>query len=129
MIERADKYHAQFMVLKDAGQFEGKSLEYTLDIMDRYVILTDLPQDWNLETKHTRICKNVFQYGACKHSAGMAMFMVCRVKIPGNAIVKKLQSRPRMGGRTPATSVGPDKDSAFSKDKRSYKRPTVRVVE
>ena len=129
MIERADEYHAQFMVLKDSGQLEGKTLEWTLDIMDSYVILTALPQEWNPETKHTCICKSFFKHGACEHSAGMAMLMDRRVKIPGNAIVKKLQSRPRMGGRSPVTAVGRDEESAFSKDKRSYKLPTVRVVE
>ncbi len=48
--------------------------------------------------------------------------------IPGNAIVKKLQSRPQMGGWSPVRAVGCDEDSAFSKDKRSYKLPTVQVV-
>ena len=45
MIERADKFHAQLMVLKDTGQLEGKNLEWTLDTMDSYVFLTALPQE------------------------------------------------------------------------------------
>ena len=57
----------------------------------------------------------------------MAMLMDHRVQLPKAAIVTKLQQRPRWG-REPTTGLGKEEGSAFSKDKREYKLPTVRDV-
>ena len=57
----------------------------------------------------------------------MAMLMHRRVQLPKAAIVKKLQQRPRRG-KEPTTGLGKEEGSAFNKDKREYKLPTVRDV-
>jgi len=114
-------------VLKDEGDLPGKHIEYQLDIMRSFVILTALPQEWNKETKHTCICRSFFKHGACEHAASMAMLMDRRVQLPKAAVIKKLQHRPRRG-REPTTAVGKDEGSAFSKDQREYKLPTVSQV-
>ena len=57
----------------------------------------------------------------------MAMLMDCRVQLPKAAVIKKLQHRPRRG-REPTTGLGKDEGSAFSKDQREYKLPTVSQV-
>ena len=48
-----DQCHQKFMTLKEKAILEDKHLEYNLDIMQSFVILTALPQEWNKETKHT----------------------------------------------------------------------------
>ena len=53
-----------FMKLKAEGELEGKSLEFQLDIMRSFVILTALPKEWNKETKHTCICRSFFKHSA-----------------------------------------------------------------
>ena len=45
-------YHQKFMTLKEKAILEDKHLEYNLDIMQSFFILTALPQEWNKETKH-----------------------------------------------------------------------------
>ena len=127
LLAENDDYHAMFMKLKDEGDLPGKHIEFQLDIMRSFVILTALPQEWNKETKHTCICRSFFKHGACEHAASMAMFMDHRVQLPKAAVMKKLQHRPRRG-REPTTGLGKDEGSAFSKDQREYKLPTVRVV-
>ena len=57
----------------------------------------------------------------------MAMLMDRRVQLPKAAVMKKLQHRPRRG-RELTTGLGKDEGSAFSKDQREYKLPTVRQV-
>ena len=99
-----------FMKLKAEGELEGKSLEFQLDIMRSFVILTALPQEWNKETKHTCICRSFFKHGACEHADSMAMLMdpSRRVQLPkaaASAILKKLQHRPRRG-KEPTTGLG-----------------------
>ena len=105
---------------KDSEEFKTHSVP---DIMLSFVILSALPQEWNKETKHTCICRSFFKHGACEHAASMD----CRVQLPKAAILKKLQHRPRRG-KEPTTGLGKEEGSAFSKDKREYKLPTVRDV-
>ena len=38
-------FHAEFMKLKEKGDLEEQGLEYQLDIMLSFVILTALPQE------------------------------------------------------------------------------------
>ena len=120
-------FHDMFMKLKDEGDLEGKHIEFQLDIMRSFVILTALPQEWNKETKHTCICRSFFKHGACEHAASMAMSMDHRVQLPKAAVMKRLQHRPR-SGREPTKGLGKDEGSAFSKDKREYQLPTVRAL-
>ena len=97
LIAKGDEFHKQFMTLKETGNLEGQGLQYVLDIMQSYVILTALPQEWSKETNHTCICKCFFKHGACEHCASMAMLMDCKVIIPKSAVLKKLQHRPCRG--------------------------------
>ena len=127
LLAENDDYHDMFMKLKDEGDLPGKHIEYQLDIMRSFVILTALPQEWNKETKHTCICRSFFKHGACEHAASMSMLMDRRVQLPKAAVIKKLQHRPRRG-REPTTGLGKDEGSAFSKDQREYKLPTVSQV-
>jgi len=98
-------FHAEFMKLKEKGDLEEQGLEYHLDIMLSFVILTALPLEWNKETKHTCICRSCFKHGACEHAASMAMLMDRKVKLPKETIMKKLQHRLRWG-RQPTTGLG-----------------------
>jgi hypothetical protein len=127
LLAKNDGYHDMFMKLKAEDELEGKSLEFQLDIMRSFVILTALPHEWNKETKHTCIYRSFFKHGACEHAASIAMLMDRRVQLPKAAILKKLQHRPRRG-KEPTTGLGKEEGSAFSKDKREYKLPTVRDV-
>ena len=112
------------MTLRGKGILEGEGLTYNLDTAQSFVILTALPQERNKETKHTCICRSIFKHRACEHCASMAMLMDCKVKIPRNAILKKLQHRPRRGTEL-TSSVSKDEGSAFSKDKQAYQLQTV----
>ena len=89
------EFPKEFMTLKETGNLEGQGLQYVLDIMQSCVILTVLPQEWSKESKHTCICKCFFKHGACEHCASMAMLMDSRVKLPRNAVLKKLQHKQR----------------------------------
>ena len=125
LLAENDDFHAEFIKLKEKGDLEEQGLEYQLDIMLSFVILTAQPQEWNKETKHTCICRSFFKHGACEHAASMALLMDCRVKLPKETIMKKLQHRQHRG-RQPTTGLGMEEGSAFSKDKQTHKLPTVR---
>ena len=105
------EYHQRFTTLRKKGILEG-GLIYNTDIVQSFVILSALPQKWNKETKHTCICRSFFKHGACEHCASMAMLMDRKVKIPKNAVLKKLQHRQRRG-KEPTTSVTKDEGLAF----------------
>ena len=47
LLAENDDFHDMFMKLKDEGDLEGKHIEFQLDIMRSFVILTALPQEWN----------------------------------------------------------------------------------
>ena len=128
LIAKGDEFHKEFKILKETGNLEGKGLQYVLDIMQSYVVLTALPQEWwNKETKHICICRSFFKHGACKNSASMAMLMGSKLVIPNGAVLKKLQRRQRRG-KEPTTSVGKPEGPTWSKDKRVCKLPTVSAV-
>ena len=57
-----DENHQKLMTLREKGILEGQGLTYNLDIMQSFVIVTPLPQEWNKETKHTCICRSSFKH-------------------------------------------------------------------
>jgi len=67
LLAENDDFHAGFMKLKEKGDLEEQGLEYQLDIMRSFVIVTALPKEWNKETKHTCICRSFFKHCACEH--------------------------------------------------------------